>query len=160
MAHELDPDGRQRKEARVERRTGKYITPGPNYLWAADGHCKLEHWGIEIYGAIDAFSRYIVWLHIGASAKTAYGVMVDYLDVVLTKGVRPWILRTDKGTETRMLANLHHSLVEQDHPGIPIEKTYCYGTSTSNTKIESWWQQLTRTIVHRWRVSSLIILDS
>ena len=154
MAGNLDPEGRKRRELRAARRIGKYIVPGVNYLWSADGHCKLEHWGIEIYGAIDAYSRYIVWLHIGASAKTAYGVMVGYLDVLLRTGSRPYLLRTDKGTETRMLANLHHAVCELDTPGIKIENTYCYGTSTSNTKIESWWQQLTRTVVHRWRVSS------
>lgn len=153
MAGEIDPEGRKRRKLRLARRTGKYIVPGVNFLWSADGHCKLAHFGIEIYGAIDAYSRYIIWMHIGATANTSYGVMIDYLDTVLRTGFRPYVLRTDKGSETRMLADLHHALCEIDTPGIRIESTYCYGTSTSNTKIESWWQQLTRAVIHRWKVS-------
>lgn len=36
---------------------GNYRTPGPNFVWSIDGHLKLQMYGIEIYAAIDAYSR-------------------------------------------------------------------------------------------------------
>ncbi|KGY14487.1 hypothetical protein PABG_12650 [Paracoccidioides brasiliensis Pb03] len=55
----LDPDGIKRRLNDLQRHRGSYIVPGPNYLWSIDGYCKLQHWGIEIYAAIDTYSRYI-----------------------------------------------------------------------------------------------------
>ena len=49
-----------------------------------------------------------------------------------------------------MLANLHHAFALQDSPDLPFEACYCYGTSTSNQRIESWWAQWTRTKGHAW----------
>ena len=52
------------KEWSVKRCTLKrrrYITPGPNFLWHVDGWDKLAHFGIFIHGAVDGFSRRILW---------------------------------------------------------------------------------------------------
>lgn len=38
---------------------GHFIVEGPNPVWAIDGHHKLRFYGIEIYAAIDAYSRYV-----------------------------------------------------------------------------------------------------
>ena len=44
----------------IKRR--KYQVPGPNSLWHADGHHSLISWGFVIHGAIDGYSRLIVYL--------------------------------------------------------------------------------------------------
>ncbi|CAG8785481.1 17044_t:CDS:2 [Gigaspora margarita] len=39
--------------------------PGPNFMWSVDGYDKLRQWGFYIHGAVDAYSRYIIWLEVG-----------------------------------------------------------------------------------------------
>ncbi|ODH17513.1 hypothetical protein ACO22_06260 [Paracoccidioides brasiliensis] len=100
----LDPDGIKRRLNDLQRHRGSYIVPGPNYLWSIDGYCKLQHWGIEIYAAIDAYSRYIVWIYIGITNRTAASVLRQFLDVLQATSTFPQIIRSDRGTETSMIA--------------------------------------------------------
>ena len=51
------------------RRRFEYVVPCPDHLWSIDGHDKPRRWGIEIYGAIDAYSRRIIWLYVGISNR-------------------------------------------------------------------------------------------
>ena len=44
----------------IKRR--KYQVPGPNSLWHVDGNHSLISWGFLIHGAIDGYSRLIVYL--------------------------------------------------------------------------------------------------
>ena len=60
------------------RKRGSYIVAGPNYVWSIDGHIKLRQYGIEIYGSIDAYSRYIPWIYVGVSVATAVSVAKMY----------------------------------------------------------------------------------
>ena len=46
---------------RCTRKRQRYITPGPNFLWHVDGWNKLAHFDIFIHGAVDGFSRRILW---------------------------------------------------------------------------------------------------
>ena len=46
-------------EGRKIRREN-YITPGPNFLWCLNGHDKFSQYKIQIYAAIDAYSRKII----------------------------------------------------------------------------------------------------
>jgi hypothetical protein len=48
---------------------------GPNDVWYIDGYMKLEPFGIEIYAIIDGYSRYIVWIYVGITARTAVSVL-------------------------------------------------------------------------------------
>lgn len=47
----------------------KYSVPGPNSLQHADGHHSLISWGFIIHGAIDGYSRQIVYLHCSTNNK-------------------------------------------------------------------------------------------
>ena len=49
-----------RKRRRLRRRS--YANPGPNFRWHIDGYDKLKPHGFPIHGAIDGFSRKIIWL--------------------------------------------------------------------------------------------------
>ena len=127
MIKELDPEGVERRRKRLDRTRGEYITPGPNYLWSVDAHCKLEHWGIQIYAGIDAFSRYIIWLHCSISSRTGASVFKQYVHAVEATGVQPEIMRSDHGGETHIVADNHFQLAQQirtdytdDETGEPI----------------------------------------
>ena len=61
-----DPTGTETRKPGTKRKHRlEYIIPGPNYLWSIDGHDKLPNYDIEIYGAIDAYSRRILWFYVG-----------------------------------------------------------------------------------------------
>lgn len=57
---EGDPDRVRGKGLR--RRRAKLINPGLDHLRHIDRHDKLKAWDIQIYTAIDAYSRKIVWI--------------------------------------------------------------------------------------------------
>jgi hypothetical protein len=148
----LDPEGITRRLNDLQRCRGEYIVPGPNYIWSIDGYCKLEFWGIELYAAIDAYSRYIVWVYIGVTNRTGISVLRQYLDHVECEEVAPVVLRSDKGSETTMVAAAHHKIRQGQDPDIAFADCYRFGTSLSNQRIEAWWGQLTKSCLYRWRV--------
>ncbi len=76
MVKYLDPEGvAARTNGSMTSHRGEYITPGPNFLWSIDAHCKLDWFGFQIYAAIDAYSRYITWIYVGTTAHTAVSVL-------------------------------------------------------------------------------------
>ena len=114
---------------------------------------KLQPYGIEVYAAIDAYSRYIVWIYVGISARTQVSVVRQHLDTVKTLQKVPRRIRSDHGTETGLLGGAHCQLVQAHDPSVPVQNCYIYGTSTENQRIEAWWGQLTKGLVFKWRVS-------
>jgi hypothetical protein len=68
---------------------------------------KLTPYGIEIYAAIHAYSRYIVWIYVSVSGMTAISVVRQYLNVVKNIGYHPQIIRSDHGLETALIAGTH-----------------------------------------------------
>src|SRR4051812_25370585 len=91
-------------------RLDNYVTSGPNFLWCLDGHDKLTQYWIQIYAAVDAYSRKIIWSYCGNANRAQLSVLRQYLTAVKSQGFCPNFLRTDKGTETIMLADAHFSL--------------------------------------------------
>lgn len=137
----------------MQRHRGEYLVPGPNFVWSVDGYLKLAPYGIEVYAAIDAYSRYIIWIYVGISARTAVSVLRQYLNTVEVLGQHPRFVRSDHGGETVLLADAHHQLQKAIEPDLTFQECYMYGTSTTNQRIESWWNQLTKGLLFRWRVS-------
>jgi hypothetical protein len=121
-----------------------------------DGYMKLSRYGIEIYAAIDGYSRYILWIYVGISTRTAISVYKQYVNAVLSFGYIPQIIRTDLGGETIHLGDAHWALRRVDEPEIAHADCYSYGKSTENTRIESWWAQLSRSSMFIWRVSTIL----
>lgn len=139
----------------MQRDRGAYIVPGPNFVWSIDGHLKLEAFGFEIYAGVDAYSRYIIWVYVGITARTAVSVLRQFLDVVKEIQRQPRIIRSDRGTETVLLAEGHHRLLRAHDPEISLKDCYFYGPSTKNQRIESWWAQLAKEQIFKWRVSEI-----
>ena len=95
------PEGVEcRKRHRLKRR--RYITPGPNSLWHIDGWDKLAPFGIFIHGAVDDFSRRILWLEASLTNKIAS----RYLSAVQQLERVPERMCCDKGTENTIICVL------------------------------------------------------
>lgn len=124
---------------------------GPNKVWSIDGHDKLSRFGFQIYGAIDAYSRYMVWCFVGHSNRTAVSVNKQFLNAVRSHNIIPQLVRSDKGTETILLCNSQLVLHWAINPTISIREVYSYGTSTKNQRIESWWNLLANAQTDTWR---------
>lgn len=158
----------RRKQRLAYRRTG-WTSPGPDFVWSIDGHAKLARWGFEVYGAIDAYSRYITWFYVGNSAATAQSVAIQYLWAVGHLQYVPQLVRSDRGKETVLLCAAHFYLSQlqrkkrfvseetgQEYEADLTFRDCCvYGKSIHNSRIEAWWGQLQKSRALVWRVRSL-----
>ena len=153
---ELDPEGVEARRPRFKEGgdcTGKYIVPGPDYVWSVDCHMKFQAYGIQIYAMVDGYSRYVTTIFIGLLATCGISILKQYLDaVVANNNTRPQFIRSNGGTETMLMGNAHWQLEQFDNPNATFESVYYYGTSKSNSRIESWWEELTSGQTKQWQV--------
>ena len=103
LLKEIDPVGSEMRRARTLRRR-KYISPGPNAVWHADGCDKLKPYGFPIHGAIDGFSRRVLWLNVTRSNNNSDVHAYFYINTVKSLKLCPEMLRTDCGTENVLTA--------------------------------------------------------
>lgn len=156
LVRELDPNGHARRKERAQQHRGAVILPGPNDVWSLDAYCKLEFWGIQIYAAIDGYSRMVVWYYVGITGRTAVSVLAQYLDAIQTTGIMPRKLRTDRGAETPMVADAHYTVSSERErpegaPPLAWSEVFNYGTSKENSMIERWWRQGSYGAILQWR---------
>lgn len=137
----IDPEGvSARSRNKLKRRM--YLNKGPNYTWHIDGYDKLKPYGFCIHGCIDGFSRKLLWLKVGSSNNNPAVILNYYLDCVKElKGV-PRRIRSDNGTENTRVAATHRVFREDDNDSFAGEKSFMFGKSTSNQRIEAWWSKL------------------
>ena len=94
----FDPEGvEHRSQHRLRCR--RYRCKGPNYLWHIDGYDKLKPSGFCIHGAIDGFSRWIVWLEVASSNNDPRIVVQYFLDYIRQLGGMARILHGDRGSQ-------------------------------------------------------------
>jgi hypothetical protein len=159
-----DPEGSEARKPGIKRKRAlkRPVIPGPNHLWSIDGHDKFRNYGIEIYAAIDAYLRRIIWAYCGNSNRTQASVARQFLDAVAYYGVCPRFIRSDKGSETPQIATAQYSfykkykqaqgLSEIDLAALPLRSCYFFGSSTSNVKIKGFWRQLIESRTLSWIV--------
>ena len=58
----------------------RYYAQSPNYVWHVDGYDKLKPYGFCIHGAIDGYSRRILWLEVLNSNNSSGVIAKYYLD--------------------------------------------------------------------------------
>lgn len=145
----LDPDGVERRSKhRLKRR--KYKSKGPNYIWHIDGYDKLKPFGFCIHGAIDGYSRRILWLEVGSSNNNPRIVGKYFLDCVAQVGGTPRICRGDAGTENVNIAAMQRFFRRDTTDAFGGEKSFLYGKSVSNQRIEGWWAFLRKSESDWW----------
>ena len=93
-----DPVGVDRRKRRKFSRR-EYHSFGPNYTWHIDGCDKLKPFGIAIHGAIDGYSRIILWLKLSSSNNNPKAIADYYLCCVKELNLIPRVVRADRGTE-------------------------------------------------------------
>ena len=145
----LDPDGvESRSRHRLRRRL--YSVKGPNYIWHIDGYDKLKPFGFCIHGGIDGYSRRILWLEVSSSNNDPEIVgkyYADYVDVI--KGTAR-IIRADRGTENVNVEVMQRFFRRATNDDFAQDKSFMYGRSTSNQRIESWWGLLRKVCTDWW----------
>ena len=138
----FDPEGvEHRLRHRLRRRV--YRSKGPNYLWHIDGYDKLKPFGFCIHGAIDGFSRRILWLEVASKNSEPKVIAQYYLDYVRQFGGTARIIRGDRGTENVSLAAIQHFFRRSCDHDLSGAKSFMYGKSTTNQRIEAWWGRFT-----------------
>ena len=137
----LDPDGVERRsQHKLKRRA--YSAKGPNFIWHLDGYDKLKPFGLCIHGAIDGYSRRILWLEVGPSNNNPRIVARYFMDCVKQLGGAPRTIRGDRGTENVNIAAMQSFLRRNGTDSMAGQKSFLYGRSVSNQRIEAWWSFL------------------
>lgn len=145
----IDPDGEEmRKKRRLKRR--KYSCPGPNYLWHIDGYDKLKPYGFAIHGCIDGYSRRIMWLEVTSTNKDAAVIADHFLQCVQQMKGTARIVRADPGTENVKVEVLQKFYRANGRDSFSGEKSFMYGKSTANQRIEAWWAFLRNSDMDWW----------
>ena len=143
MLKELDPEGTQlRKAHRLKRRS--YHNRGPNDAWHMDGYDKLKPFGFPIHGAIDGFSRKILWLEVTRSNSSPDNIATYFLNTVKELNGCPVQLITDLGTENGLAASIQSYFHDNTD-------THRYVSSPRNQRIEGWWSFYSRNRSAWWR---------
>lgn len=125
---------------------------------SGDGHDKLKAYGFEIYAAIDAYSRNIIWFYV---ATTALSVLKQYLAACDAYGFRPWYIQADRGRETPLVAAAHWHFPlaaggrvtwngQVFQQGRRLKDSYKAAPSTKNVKIEKWWESMLHVSSRQW----------
>ena len=143
LVKEIDPEGTElRKAHRLRRR--EYHNPGPNYAWHMDGYDKLKPWGFPIHGAIDGFSRKVIWLNVTRSNNSPDNIAQFYLQAVKDLEGCPVEMVTDLGTENGLVAAIQ-SYFRDNHDA------HRYVSSLRNQRIEGWWSFFSKNRSTWWR---------
>ena len=143
LMRNIDPDGIAiRKAHRLKRR--KYSAKGPNFDWHVDGYDKLKPYGFCIHGAIDGYSKRIIWLEVAQSNNNPAVIAMYYLEALKTLGIAPRLLRCDHGTENSTLSLLQPFFRYNATDSVSGLRSFIYGKSVSNQRIEAWWGTMRR----------------
>ena len=134
----LDPAGISiRKRKRLRRR--QYVSKGPNYVWHIDSYDKLKPYGIAINGCIDGFSRNVIWLEANTTNSDPRVIADYYIKAVERKSGCPQRVRCDMGTENVHVEQMQKFLRRNHNDELSGDKSFMYGKSTHNQRIEWFW---------------------
>ena len=140
---EIDPAGCERRRQHSIRRR-QYVNPGPDFAWHIDGYSKLKPWGFPIHGAIDGYSRKILWLKVARTNNSPDMIGSFYLQNVGRLGDCPVKLITDLGTENGLAASIQCFFRNNS-------EAHQYVASPRNQRIEGWWSQFAKQRANWWR---------
>uniref|UniRef100_A0A7M5WYA2 Integrase core domain-containing protein n=1 Tax=Clytia hemisphaerica TaxID=252671 RepID=A0A7M5WYA2_9CNID len=144
---QLDPEGvENRAQHRLHRRL--YRSVGPNYTWHLDGYDKIKPFGFPIHACIDGYSRKILWLRVSETNNDPKVTASFYVDCIKETKFVPRLIRTDRGTENVNICGIQRFFRRSHNDSFAGQRSFQYGTSTANQRIEAWWSQLKRGFSH------------
>lgn len=149
VLRDIDSEGVESRRRRQLRRR-QYFSRGPSYVWHIDGYDKLKPYGFSIHGAIDGFSRRILWIELLSSNKDPNTIVSLYLDYVRQFHGLPRKIVADCGTENLITAGCQRYLRREQTDTCAGAKSFQYGRSVSNQRIEALWSQLRRSCTNFW----------
>ncbi|XP_060556998.1 uncharacterized protein LOC132717525 [Ruditapes philippinarum] len=145
-----DPEGvNLRARHRLRRRT--YTNRGPNYAIHLDGYDKLKPFGIGIHGAIDGYSRKLLWLEACYTNNNPHIIAGYYLTFLKRIGRVPRLVRGDAGTENVIVRDIQVALRYEHSDNMAAVNSFLTGTSPSNQRIEQFWGTLRASFSVFWR---------
>ncbi|XP_054896807.1 uncharacterized protein LOC129366793 [Poeciliopsis prolifica] len=145
----FDPEGVELRRARRLRRR-QYNCRGPNALWHMDGYDKLKPYGIAISGCIDGFSRHVLWMEAYTTNNDPKLIASYFLKTVSCVKGCPERIRADRGTENICVEQMQIFLRQNHTDSFAGDKSFLYGRSTSNQRIEGWWSTLRKQSAQFW----------
>lgn len=146
---ELDPEGVDgRRRGRLTRR--QYFAQGPNYIWHLDGYDKLKPFGFCVHGAVDGYSRRVLWLEVASSNNDPYLIAHYFIEYIRKCNGVPRIMRGDYGTENVNVAAIQRFLRRNCADSFSGFNSFMYGKSVSNQRIECWWSILRKSNADWW----------
>jgi DNA-binding Lrp family transcriptional regulator len=145
----LDPNGiLKRKKRRLHRR--QYVSNGPDHVWHVDSYDKLKPYGIAINGCIDGFSRSVIWLEANSTNSDPKVIANYYIKAVQHRRGCPQRIRADMGTENTHVEQMQKFLRRNHVDPHSGEKSFMYGKSTHNQRIEWFWGILRKEAGQFW----------
>ena len=145
----IDPEGVNRRLSRKLKRR-QYRVRGPNDTWHIDGYDKLKPFGFCVHGAIDGYSRRILWLEVASTNNDPAVIAYYYTNYLRKYGGTARKIRGDCGTENMYLAGMQRFFRRNDNDSFAGMKSFLYGKSTSNQRIECWWAFLRNSCTDWW----------
>ncbi|XP_038072015.1 uncharacterized protein LOC119740708 [Patiria miniata] len=152
----LDPLGVElRRRHRLRRRS--YVNKGPNYAIHVDQHDKLKVYGFAVHGAIDGFSRRLLWLKVAYTNNDPRVVASYFLDFLRELEGVPRCIQMDRGTENVLIEDIQVAF----HSEYNDANDYCVIKSTSphNQRIERFWMTLFAMMENYWVDTFRLLVD-
>ena len=110
----------------------------------------MKPFGFPIHGAVDGYSRKVLWLEVVRSNNSPHTPARLFFDTVKEVKGCPLLLRTDCGTENGMMAAMQCYFRSDGTDALAGEKSHKYGTSTKNQRIENWWSHFRKMRSNWW----------
>ena len=143
MSKEIDPEGSELR-GRYRLKTRGYVNQDPDYAWHLDRYDKLKPFGFAIHGAVDGYSRKVLWLKVLRSINLPNDIEALYLSCVEELQSAPFKIIIDLGTENALAAAIQ-SFFRQD------ANAHQYVPSPRNQSVGCWWSYFCKCCAGWWR---------
>lgn len=91
-----------------------------------------------------------MWLEVGTTNNDPAVVAKYYVKCIKEVGGTSRIVRADYGTENTNIAAMQRFLRSSSCDSFAGDKSFLYGRSISNQRIEAWWSQLRKGCANWW----------
>ena len=119
-------------------------------MWHIDCYDKLKPFGFSIHGCMDGYSRKIIWLKALPSNNDPKIIADIYIKCISKSMIVPQILRADRGSENVLIGGLQRFFRREHGDAFSGVRSFRYGSSTTNQRIEAWWSILRRSRTNWW----------